>query len=72
MTTITDTIGGRPPAEYMREVKKCAKERRKPMYVYRALLPDDGWVSTSNFTMVPFCVQVWSVSPTGFVTTFRS
>lgn len=70
MTTITDVSNTlRPPAEYMREVRASAKERKRHLYVYH-----DGskWLSTINLSMVPFDLQVWSVSPTGTVTTFTS
>lgn len=73
MTTIIDTSNThRPPADYMREVRTCAKERRRHLYIYHSTKPGDGWVSTVNPSMVPFDVQVWAVSPTGTVTTFHS
>lgn len=72
MTTITDTTNTRPPAAYMLDVKDSARERKRTLYVYRSTKSGDGWVSTINLSMVPFDVQVWSVSPTGFVATFHS
>jgi hypothetical protein len=66
-TKMNDTTApARPDTAYMREVKSCARDRKRTFYVYEI---DGRWRSTIHLTMVP-AGSFWRVTPEGTAAPF--